>query len=203
MSFLLGISKAWCEERSLTSTKTIQRATANLGGMAALLEACEFFAAELFPKDTHYVLLPASGLIDECTSDVMTFFQGDDRRRHVYHIADQFIKAADEGLSVTYKSMILAQQLSECLTKHLGDILRPLSQCFLLHRLLVDEGQYILTNKDYPETLFLVSWIYVDKEYILPEYWFNCIQWLPHQVLLKDARLNYASYDPLSRYCFT
>ena len=47
MSFLLGISKAWCEERSLTSTKTIQRATANLGGMAALLEACEFFKSVL------------------------------------------------------------------------------------------------------------------------------------------------------------
>lgn len=136
----------------------------------------DFFSSYSFPHDTHYVFTPLVGIIELTTQQVLCHTLEDDPKWRTFH----FVNECHEDphyLIGKNKRLHLSHCVSNSLKERFGDVASQFTEESLRYSLALNQIQNILYHRDYENTVFLCSWITVDRNYLLCEPEIKQLQW--------------------------
>lgn len=140
------------------------------------LSHVEFFSSYDFPHETHYVFTPLVGIIELTTQQVLCHTLNDDPRWRTFHFVNE-CQEDPHYLIGKNRRLHLSHCVSNSLKDRFGEVAPQFSEEQLRYPLALNQVQNILYHQEHPNTVFLCSWITVDRNYLLCEPEIKELQW--------------------------
>lgn len=201
MALITGIRKTWFKDRDPIAYKTgvVVYTSDQLHDLddRHILRSIDYFSPYTLPEVTHYRFIPLVGFVDKGRNKLMRFLLKSDMRWTIFHQVDEML-LNERPTNQAENRIVLSRQIRESVVQRFGDLDKVFNPHAMALSLSLNRIQCVIVNEEYPDTVFLPSWLMVDREYIVPEIDVEAVEWLQPFDIQKNIIEDHLSFHPLT-----
>lgn len=201
MALITGIRKSWFNGRDpiLHRTGVVVYTSDQLHDLDPrhILRSIQYFSPYELPENTYYRLVPLVGFVDKEKNKLMRFYLKDDQRWTIFHQVDEMVLPT-LPTNEAENRICFTNQVRASVIERFGDLDKVFNPYAMALALSLNRIQYMIVNEEYPDTVFLPSWLMVDRGYIVPEPPVERVEWLQPFDIQTEIIKDHLSFHPLT-----
>lgn len=162
-----------------------------------ILSSIDYFSPAGFPETSYHRLIPVVGFLDKETHRLLRFQPKADLRWTVFHIVHKLPLTIFPNSTLDNRG-VLTRQIRESVIGMFGDLDKSFNVKTMAKALSFNRIQCMIVNHNFPATVFLPSWLMVDRNYLLPEPELEVVDWMEPFDIQVEIIKDHQAFHPLT-----